>query len=145
MKRISFLILVAVITSFGNGCSSGPSKEEQALSQVNVAVRKEFNDMNFPSDGTIGEKDAWGNNLIWDLEKHWNSYKLKVRSSGPDGLPYTKDDITATTPVKVTDEESASERFVRGLARGTFKGIKQGIFGQKDTEKDKKDNGKDKK
>lgn len=144
MKRLFSLILVAMVVSF-SGCASGPSKEEQALSQVNVIVRKEFNDKNFPTDGTTGEKDAWGHDLTWDLEKHWNSYSLKVRSNGPDGLPYTKDDITATSSVKVTDEESASERFVRGLARGTLKGIKQGLFGQKDGEKEKKDNGKDKK
>lgn len=148
MRNLFASLFFGALVLTASGCSSGPSNEDKATSQVNVSVRKEFNETNFPTDGTVaGGKDPWGNDLTWDLEKSWNKYTLKVRCAGADGLPYTKDDIIATQPVKVTDEESASERFMRGISRGTMKGIKQGILEKvtgKDGTKDAKDNPKDK-
>ncbi len=106
---------------------------DKARSQANSLARKEFNEKNFPNGGGLGDKDPWGNEFTWRMDKGpWN-YGLYVRSNGPDGLPFTADDIEAKVLIPIAkgaDDEGVSERFIRGLTRGAVKGIKQGLKDQ---------------
>lgn len=102
-------------------------KLDKARSDANVLARKEFNETNFKDGGGTGVNDPWGNEYTWNMEKGVWNYGLFVRSNGPDGLPYTSDDIVAKTLIPISRDEGVAENLVRGMSRGAVKGIKQGL------------------
>ena len=128
MKRLLPITMVCLmLVLLTSGC--GPSQHDKAKSQVGVAVHLEFNERNFPNGGKLSEKDPWGHELIWVLEKGVFYYTVTVRSCGPDGLPFTDDDIIAKRDFSIAEisGEGLSERFARGLTRGWVKGIREGL------------------
>lgn len=124
------------------GC--GPTSYDHAQSQVAVIAAKEYNKDNFPENGKTGVKDPWGNEITWTMDKNqgiW-AHDLVVRSAGKDGLPFTNDDVVVTKAVKIrqdSDEEGVVERGLRGVTRGTIKGIKQGWSWTEKKDQNKKD------
>ncbi len=101
-------------------------KNNQAVSQVESLVRLEFEEKNFPDGGVFAQKDVWGGEVTWLLEKGYFSYKLTVRSNGPDKLPFTPDDVIARRSLPFPDGQGAGERYVRGLTRGWLRGLREG-------------------
>jgi hypothetical protein len=130
MKRAWGFVLLCLVGIGVVGCA-GPSAWEKSQSQCGVTVRKPFNEKNFHDGGGTDDKDGYGNQILWELTtSYWSGYTLEVRSCGPDGLPYTSDDIVVHRTIAVSknpEDEGWSERLVRGLARGTIKGVRQGI------------------
>jgi hypothetical protein len=141
MKRFLFLALpLAALT----GC--GPSKTDVAQSQVNQLAESWDGGEKFTPEGN----DPWGEAITAKVEKGDVNYNLTVRSNGPDKLPFTRDDVTATRSAKHTPISKAiapgveriSEAVGKGLGRGGVSGIKEGITGKKAGEK-KDDDQKD--
>jgi hypothetical protein len=127
-------LVVAILLLSLVGC--GPSKLDIATSQVNVVARKEFNEQNFQDGGKTGELDPWGHEITWVMSKGLWDYNLEVRSNGPDGLPYTKDDIVVNVSLHIPRSgEKNAEALLRGLSRGLVRGAKEGLLGE---EKEKK-------
>jgi hypothetical protein len=139
MKR--FLCLALPIAALA-GC--GPSKADVAQSQVNQLAESWDGGEKFTPDGT----DPWGGAFTAKVETGDVYRTLTVRSSGPDKLPFTQDDITATRSVKHTPISKAvapaleriGEALGKGLGRGGVSGVREGITGKKADEK--KDEGK---
>jgi hypothetical protein len=139
MKRFLYLVLPVAALA---GC--GPNKADIAQSQVHQLVESWDGGDKFTPDGT----DPWGEPFAAKVETGDVYRTLTVRSNGPDKLPFTKDDITATRSVKHTPVSQAvapaveriSEALGKGLGRGGVSGVKEGVTGKKADEK--KDEGK---
>jgi hypothetical protein len=124
------------------GC--GPSKADIAQSQVNQLAETWDGGEKFTPEGT----DPWGEPYTAKVEKGDVYFTLTVRSNGPDRLPFTKDDVTATRTAKHTPISKAvapaveriGEALGKGLGRGGVSGVKEGVTGKKADEK--KDEGK---
>lgn len=151
-SRAALGVVCALLIVTGLVGCGGPSNDTKCQSQLGVLAHQEFSETTFKDGGGTGQNDPWGNEITWELYKGWSTYKLTVRSNGPDGLPYTYDDMHAygnyAIPKKSVDPEAEtmSERFTRGITRGAIKGIKQGVMGDpkpKDDSKSK-DDGKSK-
>lgn len=131
MKRL--FPIAAIVVSL-TGC--GPDKRSVAESEVHLMADKWDGGPNFAAEGT----DPWGEPYTATVEKDAAFYYLTVRSSGPDRLPKTRDDIVATKSHKHTDiskavapaVERVGEALGKGLGRGGVAGIKEGITGRKD-------------
>lgn len=122
---MKILLLLVCLIFFG--CSS--SKETITKSKVETYVRKSFNKENFRDGGVTNEKDAWGNDIVWDLVNGTMSYILIVRSPGSDGLLYTSDDIVAKGKFSKYDGlPGLLEELARSTSRGKTKGIKEGLL-----------------
>ena len=109
-----------------------------AQSQVNQLAETWDGGPNFTPEGS----DPWGSSITAKVEKGSVNYNLTVRSSGPDKLPFTDDDITARRSHKHTSVgeaaagsvEKVSEAAGKGLGRGGITGIREGLFGKKGEE-----------
>lgn len=115
------------------GC--GPDYREQTLSILNVEADRWDGGADFTTTAT----DAYGRPVSATVEKHTLSYVLKLRSTGPDGLPKNTDDIVVRRSERhgettISGEASkAGETIAEGVASGTIKGIKKELgFGKKD-------------
>jgi hypothetical protein len=97
--------------------------------------------------------DPWGQPYTAKVEKGFADYTLTVRSSGPDRLPKSVDDIVVRRTHKHTPlseaaapaVEKVGEALGKGLGRGGVTGIREGITGKKADEKDAEKKDKDKK
>ena len=133
MKR--FLLIAALVGL--TGC--GPDKRDVAQSQVEQLADKWDGGPAFTPEGT----DPWGEPYTAEVEKDASFYYLTVRSSGPDKLPKTRDDVVATkshkhTPVSqavAPAVEKLGEALGKGLGRGGVAGVKEGLTGKKPEEK----------
>jgi hypothetical protein len=118
-----------------------PSKKTQAKSQLEVMIRKldkAHEEMKYGKDifaeiSLESQVDPWGNKLICDFMKGEKKNVLELRSAGPDGLPYTDDDIVVKKEY-VKDQTTLSKRveagvesFMRGLTRGSVGGAREGM------------------
>jgi hypothetical protein len=112
------------------GC--GPSARElreQTLSALNTEADRWNGGQEFTTTAT----DAYGRALSARVEKGTLSYTLELRSAGPDGLPKNSDDIVITRSKRhgesslTAEAAKAAEAVAGGAARGTVKGIKQGL------------------
>jgi len=129
----SLLVAIGIAALTFVGC--GPSNTDKARSQVEVISRLPFNDTNFKPDGTTGQDDPWGHEITWEIEKGIWNYIVLTRSSGPDGLPYTGDDVVAKSYIAIDRKEGVSESIARGLTRGATKGIREGLKAKINKEK----------
>ncbi len=124
------LALVAALSVSLTGCGPGPATRSR--SQVELISDKWDGG---PEFSTNGEKDAWGNEITFKVEKNSTHYVLTVRSNGYDGLPKTHDDITARRQSKHTDSGKAAGGFMRevmkGTAQGTVEGVTEGLGKEK--------------
>jgi hypothetical protein len=133
MKRI---LLPAVILAALTGC--GPDKRSIAESEVHRQADTWDGGPKFTAEGT----DPWGEPYTAQVEKDEAFYYLTVRSSGPDRLSKTRDDIVATRSHKHTPisqaiapaVERVGEALGKGLGRGGVTGVKEGIGGKKEGE-----------
>ena len=138
MNRLLPLVALLALT----GC--GPDKREVARSQAEQMADTWDGGPNFTAQGT----DPWGEPYTALVEKDASFFYLTVRSSGPDRLLKTRDDIVATrsrkhTPVShavAPAVEKLGEALGKGLGRGAAAGVREGITGKKP--EDKKGDGK---
>jgi hypothetical protein len=138
MKKILLFFLLFII-----GCSNKPSKEDEALSQVNITA----NEIAIVGeDGwyeraapTMLTNDPWGKKLRTSYKRHNGYETLRVYSNGPDGLPYTKDDICSTelTINNVQELEEISKKrkksvkdYSGSITEGATQGIIKGLKGE---------------
>lgn len=112
MKK--FLICLVLLAA---GCT-GPSKYTVAKSQVESLAEN--------WDITAKATDPWDHDIIIKVTKRSNQKYLEVRSCGPDGLPFTDDDIVATR-WRVEDDKSFLESGAEDISRGVVNGAKQGM------------------
>ena len=134
MKR---LLLALPVLALLSGC--GPDKRDVAQSQVNQLAETWDGGPTFTPEGS----DPWGSPITAKVEKGSVNYNLTVRSSGPDKLPFTDDDITAQRSHKHTtvgeaaagSVEKLSEAASKGMGRGMVSGIREGLTGKKPEEK----------
>jgi hypothetical protein len=134
MKRLLILALFLVGLT---GC--GPDKRSVAESKLNQQADTWDGGPNFTPEGT----DPWGQPYTAKVEKGDTHYYLTVRSSGPDKLPQTRDDVVATRSHKHTNYSDAaaggveklSEALGKGLGRGGVAGVREGITGKKPEDK----------
>jgi hypothetical protein len=134
MKRI---FLIAAFLASLTGC--GPDRRDVAQSQVEQLADKWDGGPAFTPEGT----DPWGEPYTAQVEKGETHYYLTVRSSGPDRLPKTRDDVVATKSHKHTALSDAAAPAVeklgaalgKGLGRGGVAGVKEGLTGKKPDEK----------
>jgi hypothetical protein len=139
MKR---LLPIAALLAL-SGC--GPAKRDIAQSEVQQLADTWDGGPNFAAAGT----DPWGEPYAAQIEKDASFYYLTVRSSGPDRLPKTRDDIVATRSHKHTPiseaiapaVEKLGDALGKGLGRGGVSGVKEGLIGKKPD--DKKGDGKE--
>ena len=132
MKRLILLTLLPLA-----GC--GPSAADHATSQVNVLAEKLSQDVaddGWFKPGKAVEADPWGNPLEVKYTRHNARETLRVRSNGPDGLPFTRDDITSrphsltndAAQVDVTQRrQKTAEGYTDALTRGAGRGIVEGV------------------
>ncbi len=82
----------------------------------------------------LPEKDEWGNALQVQYSQGGMAETLKVRSTGPDGISHTEDDIIATrltANLKGVGEgikkniEEVSEKGARGFVKGAIQGFRE--------------------
>lgn len=121
-------VITIISLIFLAGC--GPSKTDQATSQVRRLAAEWSPDEPFPA-----ETDPW-NHLVTGSVQEGAVYRtITTRSNGPDGLPYTGDDIVASSRTKHTSVseaggkalENLGEGAARGSARGLVRGLKEGL------------------
>lgn len=113
MRTLICLCLLAVV-----GCV-GPSNRDRAISQVETLAEN--------VDLDAKATDPWGNDIIIKVTKSSTRWRLEVRSCGPDGLPFTRDDIVAARWWRVPEEKSRIERGSEDFSRGFVNGVKQGL------------------
>jgi len=131
------LLLIAVTLVGLTG--SGPDKRTVAECELNQQADTWDGGPNFTPQGT----DPWGQAYMAKVEKGETHYYLTVRSSGPDKLPQTRDDVVATRSHKHTNYSDAAaggvekigEALGKGLGRGSASGIREGITGKKSEDK----------
>lgn len=117
-------------------------KTNESISKVNVCAEK----LSYlvGEDGWFkrtdpDEKDAWGNQLTVRYKIQGGQETLIVVSNGPDGLPYTKDDIQSNSwtidnnkvleAMKKARHENRKvgvEDISSSLTKGLVKGVLQG-------------------
>lgn len=137
MKRLLFMVAALGILT---GC--GPAKRDVAQSQVEQLADTWDGGPNFTAEGT----DPWGEPYAAKVEKDAAFHYLTVRSSGPDKLTKTRDDVVATRSKKHTPlsevaapaVEKVGEALGKGLGRGGVAGIREGVTGKKAEEKKEK-------
>jgi hypothetical protein len=130
-------LLIAATLAGLSGC--GPDKRSVAESALNQQADTWDGGPNFTPQGT----DPWGQPYTAKVEKGDTHYYLTVRSSGPDKMPQTRDDVVATRSHKHTNLSDAAapavekigEALGKGLGRGGVAGIKEGLTGKKPDEK----------
>mgnify|MGYP001603291918 CR=1 FL=1 len=116
MKKLTLLIVILCI-----GC--GPSKRDVATSRINQIAHEWTGNLNFK----VEENDPWGNAYQSKIEKGSMNYVLEIRSSGPDGLPFTRDDLVAQSFSNHSDFSKVLGKDAENIAEGTMKGIGRGI------------------
>lgn len=140
MSRLARIVLFVVAFAWAMaliGCA--PDLRPNAKSQVNLLADK--------WDGTgeykIEESDPWGRPIAAKVTKGDMYYTLTVRSSGPDGLAYTDDDLIATRDKKHTNASKVVggffEEAAKGKVKGTIEGVKEGVSGGKKEDKPKEE------
>jgi hypothetical protein len=86
----------------------------------------------------LPETDPWGQGLTVSYRQGGLAESLTVRSAGPDGEPYTDDDITETRTVVnfkglghgiKQGVGDVSRRAARGLVRGLGEGVREQVKG----------------
>lgn len=140
--RYCVLILVCLLMG---GCSD--AERQKARSKIEVVAEKLAGQTNenglIPFKG-IEENDPWGNEIRVRYTENVNrsgrwEQTVEVRSSGPDGLPFTRDDMVAKRTLVLIGPPKASmaerieknsEAISRGFIRGIFKGTGEGIRGK---------------
>jgi hypothetical protein len=127
-----------LFTIFLSVAGCGPSKRAVTQSRVETLAR-EWGEtkVRFLERGRTSERDAWDNAISWERTTGVGSCLLVVRSNGPDGLPYTRDDVVARhchpIPGELTRNlRAGSEAMGHGGARGVVKGVKEGLKTKKD-------------
>lgn len=123
------------------GCGQPPDPRPERAEALVKNWTEKLDGQTTPLGGYIRhngptQADPWGNDLQVNYSKGGIVEKLSVRSLGPDGQAFTKDDIveerTKTTfegigtAVKKNVEETA-EKTGKGLASGIIKGIREGM------------------
>jgi hypothetical protein len=89
MKKY-FLALAVVVFI---GCDTCQVKIKKSTSLVESLAEKWEQ-----GDDSVLEKthfDAWSNKIVFKVDERENTTYLEVKSNGPDGLPFTSDDIKA--------------------------------------------------
>jgi hypothetical protein len=123
-----WFVLLAIVTVAGCGPSAHELREK-TLSVLNTEADRWDGGKEFATNAT----DAYGQPITATVEKGTVSYKLVLRSVGPDGLPKNSDDITDTRSKQhggssLTEEAAkAAEGVAGGAASGTIQGIKKGL------------------
>ena len=120
MKKLLLFCFLLI----GCGTSSEQTAESLTTSRLGSLIHHPFNEHFFLDNGKTGEYDAWGSEIIWDMEETKTRFILTVRSCGPDKLPYTDDDQIIRK--RFAKDESSSELFVKGIVRGYYKGKREG-------------------
>jgi hypothetical protein len=126
--------LLGAAFQLSGGC--GPTRADIAKSRTRELAEMWDGSLEYEID----EMDPWGRSYKTKIEKGPVNYHLEIRSCGYDGLPYTKDDITATKVVNHTafskavgqGLENIGEGAGRGTARGIVEGVREGKSGKKD-------------
>ncbi len=121
MRLIVFLVMPLSL-----GC--GPSEAEQKLQSAQSQVETLAEDWSLGREVKFDEPDPWGNTLRTFTVR--NNVRLdvryEVRSAGPDGKFYTRDDIRATRLAPIKDASKvagkAAGNIVEGGVRGAIKG-----------------------
>lgn len=109
---------------------------QRALSQVRTVAEKLdgnlADDGLFKQDAPISETDPWGHEIAVVYRKNNDiSTTLIVRSAGPDGLPNNADDIAVQkTRFRKDATKQQIEETTRGLTRGAFGGMVEGLTGK---------------
>lgn len=137
MKRMSaVLVLFAVV-----GCQGDKERikkdTNRTVSIVNVVAERLAADVT--EDGwfrrqRVEDLDAWGAAVGVKYTRTGATERMEVRSSGPDGLPYTPDDVVVkfyldNEEVKRALKEKRRddrERLIEGAGRSLFRGITRG-------------------
>ncbi len=135
---------LALIAALLVGCAKD-DRPEQARTQVRAWAAK----LDAQTDETgiyvrhLGptEKDPWGNDLIVSYSQGGLAETVAVRSSGPDGVVHSDDDIVAwgsTTNVKGVGTglqkniQETAQKGARGAARGIIQGVREELAPKKD-------------
>ncbi len=128
-RTVVFVVALAWALVLICGCS--PDLRPNAKSQINLLADKWDGDPDFK----IEENDPWGRPITTKVTKGDMYYSLTVRSAGPDGLPYTDDDLITVRDKKHTAASKIVggffEESAKGKVKGTIEGVKEGISGPK--------------
>ncbi len=85
------------------------------------------------TEQTLNQQDPWGNPLHVRCARDKHRIRLTVSSDGPDGVPFSRDDITASA--NRTDWAAALadsiEEVAGATSRGTVKGAIEGVTGRR--------------
>ncbi len=110
-------------------------QKNQTASQVNVLadrLKRQVDDNGRFMRADTSEVDVWGKPIRVTYEEGSFVESLHVASNGPDGLPFTKDDIGITWKLntKQAREEKREnrERGIEGSSAALTKGLVKGVF-----------------
>jgi hypothetical protein len=149
MKNITLAAALAVVV-FCSGCGeSTASKKNRTLSQIEVLADQQSREIG--EDGWFKRKqvedvDAWGNKVELKFKRSSGVETVVVWSNGPDGLPFTRDDISShsyscynsevlaeiariraeNAKVRSKDRQESVENYGFHLTKGLTKGVREG-------------------
>ena len=138
-----FVPLVAAVALAAAGCGeSTREKVVRATSQVEVAAERlsqNVGEDGWFRRGTADGTDPWSRPLEVSYRRVKGTETLTVWSSGPDGLPRTRDDVSShayhldneavlaeIAAAKSKNRQLAVENYGASLTRGLVKGTVQG-------------------
>lgn len=120
-KHHEVYLFIAVLCAIGCG-ESVQSLRNRAVSQVNVIadnLSKKVDKNGFIQED-VKQIDPWGNLIRINYGKN----SLSVVSNGQDGLPFTRDDITARCQL----DHKSIEDIVDGVSHSVSHGLTKGII-----------------
>jgi hypothetical protein len=120
---IKFIVPILALCLIG--CSNKEKIDAAKSQATTIAVTWENgDDSKLNKDHTIDDIDPWGNKYIWIIHKlPWRDarFMIDIRSAGPDGVMYTRDDIIVS---RIKQEESKA---VRKITKDAVIGIREGL------------------
>ena len=141
MRSAILGVLLSVLASAGCG-ESAQAKRDRALSQVEVLAERlsaQVGEDGWFKRHATDAPDPWGNPVEVKYTRLNGYERLAVWSSGPDGLPHTRDDIASHTytcyndvalaeiaAAKAKGRQASIEGYGASLTKGLVKGTVQG-------------------